>query len=162
MCRLWALLGQVKGMQQDITRTLQGLHCRWAHPHTLTPARWHSQLSPTHTPRSQLPPVLPSQACCRCVLSTKVITEQQGAQQTWGQDCLHSKQHLSKGGGTGQSVMLMGQSIHVPSPKLCPEKLCHWTGQAQTSLSRERAQHIAQLVTTYTTGCGHKGYAAHL
>lgn len=94
-------------------------------------------------------------------MSRKVITEQQGAQQTWGQDCLLSEQHLSKGGGTGQFVMLMEQSTHVSSPKLCLKKLCHWTGQAQTSLSRERAQRIAQLVTTYTTGCGHKGYAAH-
>lgn len=37
MCRLWALLGHVKGMQQDITRMLQGLHCRNITPHTLTP-----------------------------------------------------------------------------------------------------------------------------
>lgn len=35
--RLWALLGHMKGMQEDITRTLQGLHCRWAYPHTLPP-----------------------------------------------------------------------------------------------------------------------------
>lgn len=37
VCRLWALLGHVKGMQQDITRMLQGLHCRNITPHTLTP-----------------------------------------------------------------------------------------------------------------------------
>lgn len=34
-----------------------------------------------------------------------------------------------------------------PWPQAVPQKLCHCTGQAQTSLSRERAQHIAQLVT---------------
>lgn len=160
-CRLWALLGHMKGTQQDITRTLQGLHCRWAHPHTLTPARWHPQLSPTHTPRCQFPPSLPCQACCRCVVSGKVVIEQQGAQQPWGQGCLQGEQHPGRGGGTAQCVTLMGQSTHVPGPKLCPEKLCHWTGQAQTSLRRECAQNIAQVVTTYTTGCGHKGYAAH-
>lgn len=138
MCRLWALLGHAKGMQQDITRTLQGLHGRWAHSYTLTPARWHSQLSPTHILRSQLPPTPPSQACCRCVVSRKVITEQQGAQQTWGQDCLHGEQHLSKGGDTGQFVMLMGQSTHMPGPKLCPggALLLDWTG---TDLTQQRA-----------------------
>lgn len=87
-----------------------------ARPHT------HSEEPATHSP--SLPSLL--QMCGE----QKVITEQQGAQQTWGQDYLHGQQHLSKGGGTGQFVTLMGQSTRVSSPKLCPKKLCHWTGQA--------------------------------
>uniref|UniRef100_A0A8C5IE24 Uncharacterized protein n=1 Tax=Junco hyemalis TaxID=40217 RepID=A0A8C5IE24_JUNHY len=63
--RLWALLEHVAGMQQDITRTLQGLRGRWAHP-TLTPARGHCQPSP-HTPGACCPqPLLPKPAAGGC------------------------------------------------------------------------------------------------
>lgn len=81
MGRLWAMLGHMKGMQQGITRTLQGLHCRWAHPHTLPQLNGTPSSAP-HTLRRKLRPTIPSQACCSCVVSRKVILEQQGVQQT--------------------------------------------------------------------------------
>lgn len=60
-CRLWALLEHVKGMQ-DITRTLQGLRGRWAHPHTdpslmALPAQPHTHKEPA-TPNPSLPSLL--------------------------------------------------------------------------------------------------------
>lgn len=65
--------GDAAGHHQDTARVPWQVG---SSPHT-DPARWHSQLSPTHM-RSQLPPALPSQACCRCVVSRKLIIEQQG------------------------------------------------------------------------------------
>lgn len=152
------------GMRRGCSRTSPG-HCKGYTAGGLSlihlPHLGGTPSSAPPTTGCQLPPTVPSQTCCTCVVSRKVVIEQQSAQQPWGQGCLQGEQHVGKGGGTDQCVMLRGQSTHVLDPKLCPEKLCHWTGQAQTSLSRERAQHIAQLITTYMTGCGHKGYAAH-
>lgn len=53
--------GAREGDQQDITRTLHGLHGSWAQPHTLPAAQWHSQLSPTHF-RSHPQPFPPTAA----------------------------------------------------------------------------------------------------
>lgn len=125
-CRLWALLGHSAAGHHQ---TLQGLHRRWAHPHTLTPAQPHTHSEEPATPNPSLPSLL--QVC------GEQKTDHRAARcpADLGQGCLQGEQRLGCGGGTAQFVLLMGQSTHVPGPQLCPEKLCHWTGQAQTSLS---------------------------
>lgn len=117
--RLWALLEHLQGMQQDITRTLPGLHGRWAHP-------------PTHeepaTPNPSLPSLL--QVC------GEQKTDPRAARCPGGKAACRASR---ASGGRGQFVMLKGQSTHTPGPKLC-----HWAGQAQSlpSLSQPTRQAV--------------------
>lgn len=69
--------GDAAGHHQDVARvTLQVGSSSHTAQLDGTPS------SAPHTLRSKLPPTIPSQACCSCVVSRKVILEQQGVQQT--------------------------------------------------------------------------------
>lgn len=118
MCRLWALLGQGKGT----SRTSPG-HCTGYMAAGLSPTHC-LQLSgtPSPAPLQEPPPTLPSH-CCRCVGSRNLITEQQGAQQTWGQGCLQASllwvlsdgtAHTSLAPSCAQRSSAMGLDRHRP------------------------------------------------
>lgn len=120
--------GDAAGHHQDIARvTLQVGSSSHTAQLDGTPS------SAPHTLRSKLPPTIPSQACCSWVVSRKVILEQQGVQQT---------RAAPQQGRWHRPVCYPDGTEHTcPGPRLCPEKLCHQTGQAQTSLSKECPAH---------------------
>lgn len=76
-------------------------------------------------------PTLPSH-CCRCVGSRNLITEQQGAQQSWGQGCLQASLLWALSDGTAHTFLAPNHAQRSSALGLDRHRPCSAESMAST------------------------------